>query len=106
LPDGVDRGVRVWGPSGAEPRFGTRHFVDAVREACNWDSESTRSIHAEESFELSASEFDFAQTQIVYEANVVTVTSFPVIHALSGAVGYRIDFGELTVVHSGDTRPG
>jgi ribonuclease Z len=102
----VDRGVRVWGPSGSEPRFGTRHFVDGIREACQWDSESTRSIHAEESFELTVQEFDFSRTQVVYEANDVTVTAFPVVHALSGAVGYRIDFGGLTVVHSGDTRPG
>jgi ribonuclease Z len=102
----VDRGVRVWGPSGSEPRFGTAHFVDAIREACNWDSESTRSIHAPESFELSATEFDFSQTQVVYEANGVKITSFPVIHALSGAVGYRVDYNGLTFVHSGDTRPG
>jgi ribonuclease Z len=26
----VDRGVRVWGPSGSEPRFGTKHFVDGT----------------------------------------------------------------------------
>jgi ribonuclease Z len=102
----VDRGVRVWGPSGEEPRLGTAHFVDAIREACNWDSESTRSIHAEESFELSVSEFDYAETQVIYEENGVTVTSFTVIHALSGAVGYRIEFAGLTFVHSGDTRPG
>ncbi|MBI5105672.1 MAG: MBL fold metallo-hydrolase [Solirubrobacterales bacterium] len=102
----VDRGVRVWGPSGSEPRFGTAHFVDGIREACRWDSESTRSIHGEESFELVAEEFDFSRTQAVYDANGVTVTAFPVIHALSGAVGYRIDFDGLTVVHSGDTRPG
>jgi ribonuclease Z len=102
----VDRGVRVWGPSGSEPRFGTKHFVDGIREACQWDSESTRSIHAEASFELAVEEFDFSRTQVVYEANGARVTAFPVIHALSGAVGYRIDFGELTVVHSGDTRPG
>ena len=101
----VDRGVRVWGPSGSEPRLGTAHFVDAIREACNWDSESTRSIHAEESFELVASEFDFSETQVVYEAGGVTITSFPVVHALSGAVGYRIEFAGLTFVHSGDTRP-
>jgi ribonuclease Z len=50
----VDRGVGVWGPSGSEPQFGTERFVDAIREACKWDSESTRSIHAEESFELGA----------------------------------------------------
>jgi ribonuclease Z len=102
----VDRGVRVWGPSGSEPRFGTRHFVDGIREACQWDSESTRSFHAEESFELDVEEFDFSATQVVYEANGVTVTAFPVVHALSGAVGYRVDFGGLTFVHSGDTRPG
>jgi ribonuclease Z len=102
----VDRGVRIWGPSGSEPRFGTEHFVRAIHEACNWDSESTRSIHAEESFELLVTEFDFAETQVVYEANGVTITSFPVIHALSGAVGYRFDFAGVTFVHSGDTRPG
>ena len=102
----IDRGVKVWGPSGSESRFGVKHFVDAIREACQWDSESTRSFHAEESFELSVEEFDYAQTQIVYEANGVKITSFPVIHALSGAVGYRVDFGDVTFVHSGDTRPG
>jgi ribonuclease Z len=102
----VDRGVHVWGPSGSEPRFGTAHFVDAIREACQWDSQSTRSIHAEESFELTATEFDFSETQVIYEAAGVTITSFPVIHAISGAVGYRVDYNGLTFVHSGDTRPG
>ncbi|MHB1836143.1 MAG: MBL fold metallo-hydrolase, partial [Solirubrobacteraceae bacterium] len=102
----VDRGVRVWGPSGSEPRFGTEHFVNAIREACNWDSESTRSIHAEGSFELSVTEFEFSKTQVVYDAGGVTITAFPVVHALSGAVGYRFDFAGLTFVHSGDTRPG
>lgn len=93
------------GPSGSEPRLGTAHFVDAIREACNWDSESTRSIHAEESFEIVAHEFDFFKTETIHEANGVTITSFPVVHALSGAVGYRIEFAGLTFVHSGDTRP-
>jgi ribonuclease Z len=102
----VDRGVHVWGPSGSEFRLGTESFVNSIRDACAWDSESTRSIHAEESFELVVTEFDFAETQVVYKANGVTITSFPVIHALSGAVGYRFDFAGLTFVHSGDTRPG
>ena len=92
--------------SGAEPRFGTKHFVEAIREACNRDSESTRSIYAPESFELAVSEFDFSETGVVYERNGVTITSFPVIHGLSGPVGYRIDFAGRSVVHSGDTCPG
>ena len=53
---------------------------------------------------LVASEFDFSQTGVVYEENGVKVTSFPVVHALSGAVGYRVDFAGLSFVFSGDAR--
>jgi ribonuclease Z len=102
----IDRPVAVWGPSGSEARFGTKHFVEAIREACSWDSESTRAIHAPESFELSVTEFDFSETHVVYEQGGVTITAFPVIHACDGAVGYRIDYAGLSVVHSGDTCPG
>jgi ribonuclease Z len=33
------------------------------------------------------------------------VTSFPVIHCISGAVGYRLDFAGLSFAFSGDARP-
>jgi ribonuclease Z len=102
----ADRPVAVWGPSGTEPRLGTRHFVDSLQEALAWDSESSRGPINPDSLEMTVTEFDFSQTQVVYEANGVSVTSFPVIHALSGAVGYRFDFAGLTFVHSGDTRAG
>ena len=98
--------VHVWGPRGSQPRFGATDSVDAIRESCQWDTGSTRSVHAPEGFELTGTEFDYAETQVVYEANGVKITSFPVIHALSGAVGYRVDFAGLTFVHSGDTRAG
>jgi ribonuclease Z len=101
----ADRPVKVWGPSGSEPRFGTAHFVAAIKEACNWDSESTRSIHLAESFEMPVTEFDFHQQQVVYEQNGVTITAFPVIHAIDGPVGYRIDFAGVSFAFSGDTRP-
>lgn len=98
--------VHVWGPSGSEPRFGTKHFVDHIREVCNWDLESTRGFLSDQSAQINVTEFDFRQTQVVYEANGVKITSFPVIHALDGPVGYRVDFAGLTFVFSGDTRPG
>jgi ribonuclease Z len=50
------------------------------------------------------SEFDYSQIQVVYDENGVKVTSFPVVHALSGAVGYRLDFAGLSFGFSGDTR--
>jgi ribonuclease Z len=102
----ADRSVAVWGPSGTEPRLGTRHFVESIQEALAWDTEGSRGPINPDSLELTVTEFDFSQTQVVYDASDVTVTSFPVIHALSGAVGYRIDFAGLTFVHSGDTCAG
>ena len=67
---------------------------------------SRRRRHQPGQHEDRVTEFDFMQTQVVYEDNGVKITSFPVIHALSGAVGYRVDFAGLTFVHSGDTRAG
>jgi ribonuclease Z len=102
----ADRPVAVWGPDGTAPRLGTRHFVESIQEALAWDTEGSRGPINPDSLELRVTEFDFSKTQVVYEANAVTVTSFPVIHALSGAVGYRFDFAGLTFVHSGDTCAG
>jgi ribonuclease Z len=102
----ADRSVAVWGPSGTEPRLGTRHFVESIQKALAWDTESSRGPINPDSLELKVTEFDFSKTQVVYDANDVTVTSFPVIHALSGAVGYRFDFAGLAFVHSGDTCAG
>jgi len=102
----ADRAVAVWGPSGTEPRLGTRHFVESIQEALAWDTEGSRGPINPDALELTVTEFDFSQTGVVYEANGVTVTSFPVIHAASGAVGYRFDFAGLTFVHSGDTCAG
>jgi len=102
----ADGPVRVWGPSGTEPRLGTRHFVEAIEEALAWDTAAGSGPINPASMKIGVTEFDFMQTQVVYEENGVKITSFPVIHALSGAVGYRIDFAGLTFVHSGDTRAG
>jgi len=102
----ADGPVRLWGPSGTEPRLGTMHFARAIEESLAWDTEAGRGPINPDSMRIVCTEFDFAKTQVVYEANGVTVTSFPVIHALSGSVGYRIDFAGVSVVYSGDTCAG
>jgi ribonuclease Z len=100
----ADGPIYVWGPSGPEPHLGTRHFVEAIQEALAWDTEAGGGAINPDSMRIVESEFDFSQTQVVYEQNGVKVTSFPVVHAISGAVGYRIDFADLSFVFSGDTR--
>jgi ribonuclease Z len=101
----ADGPIYLWGPSGTEPRLGTRHFAEAVEEALAWDTEAGRGPINPDSMKIVVSEFDFSQTQVVYEKNGVKVTAFPVVHALSGAVGYRLDFAGLSFAFSGDARP-
>jgi ribonuclease Z len=103
----ADGPIYVWGPSGTEPRLGTRHMVQSIEEALAWDTEAGKgAINPEADKIVLGAEFDFSKTQVVYEENGVKVTSFPVIHAASGPVGYRLEFAGLTLVHSGDTRAG
>ncbi len=100
----ADGPIYVWGPSGTEPRLGTRHFVEGIEEALAWDTAAGNGVINPESMKIVVSESDFSKTQVVYEENGVTVISFPVVHALSGAVGYRVDFAGLSFAFSGDTR--
>ena len=102
----ADGPVRVWGPSGTEPRLGTRHFCEGIEAALAWDTEAGRGPINEDSMRIEANEFDWSRTGVVYESNGVVVTSFPVIHALSGSVGYRLDFAGLSFAFSGDTCAG
>ena len=97
--------LSVWGPSGPTPELGTRHFVDKLLEALNWDY-STRSGKLPESgSEVQVHEFDYRKIQVVYDANGVKITSFPATHILDGAVSYRLDWSGLSFVFSGDTTP-
>lgn len=102
----ADGPVYVWGPCGTEPRLGTKHFTASIEEALAWDTEAGTGAINPDSMKIVGTEFDFSKTDVVYEKNGVKVTSFPVIHCISGAVGYRLDFAGLSFAFSGDTRPG
>jgi len=101
----ADGPVYVWGPSGTEPRLGTKHFAASIEEALAWDTEAGTGPINPDSMKIVGNEFDFSKTGVVYEQNGVKVTSFPVIHCISGAVGYRLDFAGLSIAFSGDARP-
>jgi ribonuclease Z len=100
----ADGPVYVWGPSETEPRLGTKHFVEAIEEALAWDTAAGAGAINPESMKIVVSEHDWNTTGVVYEQNGVKITSFPVVHAASGAVGYRLDFAGLSFGFSGDTR--
>ena len=100
-----DRPLRVWGPSGAEPKYGTKHFVDKHREAWLWDVDSRHGKLPAAGAEIEVTEFDFSKTHVIYDENGVKVTSIPALHIMDGPVSYRLDWNGLSFAYSGDTTP-
>ena len=97
--------VEIWGGGSDEPELGIAAFVDHMTRALAWDTKSIRGANVTTGTEAIAHELPYDAPDTVYERNGVTISSFPVIHALNGAVGYKIEYAGRTVVFSGDTRP-
>jgi ribonuclease Z len=97
--------VEVWGPAGEYAALGTRAYAQHLEAAHAWDMESMCGHPGQSGAMTEVHEVPYDRTETVYERNGVTITSFPVIHILNGAVGYRIDYAGRSVVFSGDTRP-
>ena len=97
--------VEVWGGASDEAALGTNNFVAAIDQALAWDLESLKGGTPTTGAHATSYEVPYDRTEVIYERNGVTITSFPVIHILNGAVGYRIDYAGQSVVFSGDTRP-
>jgi ribonuclease Z len=104
LPFGRIAPMQVWGPTGDGHALGTQAFVDGILDANYWDLKSRTGTIPTTGAEVVTHEFDWAETQVVYEENGITVTSFPAVHAMAGAVSYRIDWNETSIIYSGDTR--
>jgi len=97
--------VEFWGGGSDKPELGISAFVDHMTKALAWDTKSVRGVNVTIGMEAIAHEVPYDVPEAVYERNGVTISSFPVIHALNGAVGYKIEYAGRTVVFSGDTRP-
>jgi ribonuclease Z len=97
--------VEVWGPAGEYRSLGTRAFTEHLEAAHSWDTESLCGHPGQSGAHAITAEVPFDTTATVYERNGVRISSFPVIHILNGAVGYRVDYAGRSVVFSGDTRP-
>jgi len=97
--------VEVWGPAGEFGPLGTRAYTQHLEAAHAWDMESLCGHPGQSGAMTVTTEVPFDRTAVVYDRNGVTISSFPVIHILNGAVGYRLDYAGRSVVFSGDTRP-
>jgi ribonuclease Z len=97
--------VEIWGGGSDDPSLGLATFVEHMSRALAWDTASIRGVRPTTGCEAIAHEIPFDRPAEVYEGNGVTISSFPAIHALNGAVGYSLSYAGRKVVFSGDTRP-
>ncbi len=97
--------VEIWGGGNEDPELGLGAFVRYMLKAMAWDTASVRGVRPMSGFQAVAHEFPYDQPETIYERAGVTISSFPAIHGLSGAVGYSLEYAGRKVVFSGDTRP-
>lgn len=100
------RPLRLWGPSGTKPEYGTAYAADHMEKMLTWDAASRLGNVNTQGQKLEVHEFDYKGiNQIVYDENGVTIRSFPAIHALDGPVSYTLDWNGLKFAFSSDTYP-
>ena len=95
--------LTLHGPSSSVPELGTASFAENFLATWAWDLESKRGLTHSAWHKINVNEFDYSKTQVVYEEEGMTVTSFPALHAIDGAVSYRMEWNGMSVVYSGDT---
>ena len=98
--------LRVWGPSGSKPEYGTKYYVENMKKAYTWDKASRLGNVDIRGLEIQLNEFDYkGENQIVYDENGVVIRSFPAIHALDGSISYTLEWNGLKFAYSSDTYP-
>ncbi|MCL4799023.1 MAG: MBL fold metallo-hydrolase, partial [Burkholderiales bacterium] len=59
--------LEVYGPSGTVPKYGMRHFIDKLREAYAWDTDTRVGFLPAVGAEINVHEFEYAKVDVVYE---------------------------------------
>ena len=100
------RPLRVWGPSGHEDRYGTKHAVKHMKEMYAWDYASRLGNVNTTGFKIEVTEFDYKLVNnVIYDENDVKISTIPAIHALDGPVSFILEWNGLKLAFSSDTYP-
>ncbi len=103
---GRQKPLRIWGPSGATPEWGTAYALDHIEKALSWDLAGRRGLTDPRGYHMEVTEFDYRGVNlVVYEDNGVTIRAWPAIHAVDGPVSYALEWKGFKFVFGGDTYP-
>jgi ribonuclease Z len=98
--------LRIWGPSGHAPEFGTKYAMERMQEMYIWDIATRAGVIDFRGGQLEVTEFPYeTDNEVIFEENGVVIKSFPAIHAIDGAVSFILEWNDLKFVYGGDTAP-
>ncbi len=98
--------LRIWGPSGATPEYGTAHAMKLMEQMYVWDIGTRGGVIDFRGGQLEVHEFAFdAVNEVIFEENGVTIRSIPAVHGLDGAVSFILEWNGLKFAYSSDTIP-
>ncbi|MHC4931714.1 MAG: guanitoxin biosynthesis MBL fold metallo-hydrolase GntH, partial [Planctomycetota bacterium] len=98
--------LRIWGPSGATPEYGTKVCMELMQKMYVWDIGTRSGVIDFRGGELEVHEFDFkGVNKVIFEENGVVIRSIPAVHGLDGAVSFILEWNGLKFAFSSDTIP-
>jgi ribonuclease Z len=98
--------LKVYGPSGRTPEYGTAKMVEGMKMMLGWHRDAFNVFPVGKGHEIEVTEFDFRDNGgTVYEKDGVKVIHWQRSHAKDGASAYRLDWNGLCFVWTGDGRP-
>ena len=98
--------VRIWGPTGGTPEYGTAYAMEMMQKMYVWDVGTRAGFIDFRGGVLEVHEFPYeAVNEVIFEENGVVIRSIPAIHALDGAVSFILEWNGLKFVYGSDTFP-
>ena len=98
--------LRIWGPSGETPEYGTEHAMKKMQEMYIWDIGTRAGFIDFRGGQLEVHEFPYeAVNEVIFDENGVVIRSFPAVHALDGSVSFSLEWNGLKFIYGSDTAP-
>jgi ribonuclease Z len=98
--------LRIWGPSGQTPEYGTAKSMELMKKMYVWDIGTRSGVIDFRGGALEVHEFPFdGVNEVIFDENGVVVRSIPAVHGLDGAVSFILEWKGLKFVYGSDTFP-
>jgi ribonuclease Z len=98
--------LRVWGPSGDTPEYGTAEAMANMEKLYRWDIGTRSGVIDFRGGALEVHEFPFdGINRVIFDENGVVIRSIPAVHGLDGAVSFILEWNGLKFVYGSDTFP-